>query len=79
MWVNLPTYWYRRVIVTTYQHFSPHHVCGQMARPRAPRRSEWIRSGSPERRPTTTHRESGVLYSSTNGRHQQPRTRELRT
>jgi hypothetical protein len=46
MRVNLSGYWSKRVVVTTYQGFSPHDVCGQMARRRAWRRARvhqmWI-------------------------------------
>jgi len=38
MRVNLIGHWSKRVVVTTYQAFSPHDVCGQMATWRAPRR-----------------------------------------
>lgn len=32
MRVNMSRYWSKRVVETTYQGFSPHDVCGQMAR-----------------------------------------------
>ena len=51
MRVNLIGHWSKRVVMTTYQGFSPHDVCGQMATRRAPRRIEvrqmWIYGAMP--------------------------------
>jgi hypothetical protein len=51
MRVNLSGYWSNRVVVTTCQGFSPHDVCGQMARLRARRRTRlhqmWINGALP--------------------------------
>jgi hypothetical protein len=56
MRVNLSGYWSNRVVVTTYQGFSPHDVCGQMARRRGVRRTgvhqKWI-NGVPPRHYTS--------------------------